>query len=165
VNQVGCCRLVYNLCLDQKVLERERSRPRKLSQFDQIKELTALKAEFDFLREVAILDGIVALEVHPVDHRVFLDLDNQVVATPENLNVREEAGLEQRVWCLPREPGAGDNRGGLRQVQDERALIEEYQFLMEDAVRIQMRSDVPVGCFVSGGIDSTVVAVGELRHQ
>ena len=33
-------------------LERERSRPRKLSQFDQIKELTALKAEFDFLREV-----------------------------------------------------------------------------------------------------------------
>jgi putative transposase len=26
--------------------------PRKLSQFDQIKELTALKAEFDFLREV-----------------------------------------------------------------------------------------------------------------
>jgi putative transposase len=49
---VGCCRLVYNLCLDQKKLERERSEPRKLSQFDQIKELTALKAEFDFLREV-----------------------------------------------------------------------------------------------------------------
>jgi putative transposase len=49
---VGCCRLVYNLCLDQKTLERERSRPRKLSQFDQIKELTALKAEYAFLREV-----------------------------------------------------------------------------------------------------------------
>jgi putative transposase len=49
---VGCCRLIYNLCLDQKKLERERSEPRKLSQFDQIKELTALKAEFDFLREV-----------------------------------------------------------------------------------------------------------------
>jgi putative transposase len=49
---VGCCRLVYNLRLDQKTLERERSKPRRLSQFDQIKELTALKAEFDFLREV-----------------------------------------------------------------------------------------------------------------
>lgn len=49
---VGCCRLVYNLCLDQKKLERERSRPRRLSQFDQIKELAALKAEFDFLCEV-----------------------------------------------------------------------------------------------------------------
>ena len=48
----GCCRLVYNLCLDQKTLERERSKPRRLSQFDQIKELAALKVEFDFLREV-----------------------------------------------------------------------------------------------------------------
>src|SRR5258708_2145167 len=49
---IGCCRLVYNLCLDQKKLEQERSRPRALSQFDQINELTALKAEFDFLSEV-----------------------------------------------------------------------------------------------------------------
>lgn len=49
---IGCCRLIFNLCLDQKKLERERSNPRKLYQFDQIKELTALKAEFDFLREV-----------------------------------------------------------------------------------------------------------------
>jgi putative transposase len=49
---IGCCRLVYNLCLDQKKLERERSNPRGLSAFDQAKELTALKREFEFLREV-----------------------------------------------------------------------------------------------------------------
>jgi transposase len=49
---IGCCRLVYNLCLDQRLLERERSKPRKLSQFDQIKELTGLKEEFEFLYEV-----------------------------------------------------------------------------------------------------------------
>jgi putative transposase len=49
---IGCCRLVYNLCLDQKKLERERSNPRKLTQFDQIKELTALKYDAEFLREV-----------------------------------------------------------------------------------------------------------------
>jgi putative transposase len=48
---IGCCRLVYNLCLDQKMLERERSNPRKLSAFDQMKELTALKDEFSFLKE------------------------------------------------------------------------------------------------------------------
>jgi putative transposase len=49
---IGCCRLVYNLCLDQRKLERERSHPRKLTQFDQIKELTALKYDAEFLREV-----------------------------------------------------------------------------------------------------------------
>jgi putative transposase len=49
---IGCCRLVYNLCLDQKVLERERSQPRKLSAYDQMKELTHLKEQFDFLYDV-----------------------------------------------------------------------------------------------------------------
>jgi len=49
---IGCCRLVYNLCLDQKKLERERSDPRRLTAFDQIKELTALKCDAEFLREI-----------------------------------------------------------------------------------------------------------------
>jgi putative transposase len=48
---IGCCRLVYNLCLDQKKLERERSEPRKLTAYDQINELPELKREFDFLKE------------------------------------------------------------------------------------------------------------------
>jgi putative transposase len=49
---IGCCRLVYNLCLAQKKLERERSDPRSLTAFDQIKELTALKCDAEFLRDV-----------------------------------------------------------------------------------------------------------------
>ena len=46
------CHLVYNLCLEQKVLERHRSEPRRLTTFDQIKEIPAPKAEFPFLRQV-----------------------------------------------------------------------------------------------------------------
>ncbi len=37
---------------------------------------------------------------------------------------------------------------------DEGALIEQYQALVENAVRLQMRSDVPVGLWLSSGIDS-----------
>ena len=36
----------------------------------------------------------------------------------------------------------------------ESDLIEQYQELLEDAVRLQMRSDVPVGLFLSSGVDS-----------
>ncbi len=41
--------------------------------------------------------------------------------------------------------------------RDERILIEQYQCLLEDAVRLQLRSDVPVGLFLSSGVDSSSI--------
>lgn len=50
-NSSGGQSAVAGWCLDQKSLEQERSNPRKLSQFDQIKRLSALKEQFEFVRE------------------------------------------------------------------------------------------------------------------
>ena len=48
---VGCCRFVYNLCLEQRSLEWHRSNPRRLTAYDQIKELPALKAKAPWLKD------------------------------------------------------------------------------------------------------------------
>ena len=48
---VGCCRVVANVCIDQRNLERERSNPRNINVYSQINELPALKEAAPFLKD------------------------------------------------------------------------------------------------------------------
>jgi asparagine synthase (glutamine-hydrolysing) len=41
--------------------------------------------------------------------------------------------------------------------QSETGCIEQLRSLLDEAVRLRMRADVPVGCYVSGGVDSSAV--------
>lgn len=63
-----------------------------------------------------------------------------------------------RYWSPP-DPNAPPNRE-----RDPSRLMDRLQELLDDSVRQSLRSDVPVTLFLSGGIDSSLVAESAVRQ-
>jgi asparagine synthase (glutamine-hydrolysing) len=68
---------------------------------------------------------------------------------PATLLIVEDGRIEQRrYWRVPSE---------VDRSLSEREWIEQLRARMEQSVRMQMVSDVPLGAFLSGGVDSSAV--------
>ncbi|WP_349592038.1 asparagine synthase (glutamine-hydrolyzing) [Azospirillum argentinense] len=63
-------------------------------------------------------------------------------------------------WTLPR-PARPDELSGARQ---DAELDAQFTALLDDAVRLRLIADVPVGIMLSGGLDSSVVAALAARQ-
>jgi asparagine synthase (glutamine-hydrolysing) len=50
------------------------------------------------------------------------------------------------------------DRGDEEQGDDQRKLVDDFEKVMLDAVSIRLRADVPVGSYLSGGVDSSMIA-------
>jgi len=69
------------------------------------------------------------------------------------LRLRGDGGRElRRWWDLPLDRSREEEEGDLD------ALAEELASLLDDAVRLRLRADVPVAGYLSGGLDSSAIA-------
>ncbi len=85
----------------------------------------------------------------PPAHKLILTLDPQGQHNPIRI---------ERYWQLP-EPRPNRNH------YSEPALIEELVHNLDEAVKIRMMADVPLGAFLSGGVDSSAIVAMMARNS
>jgi asparagine synthase (glutamine-hydrolysing) len=68
-------------------------------------------------------------------------------------------GREERRWWDVPFASPGEMR-----TEQESVLVDELAELLDDATRIRLRADVPVGTYLSGGLDSSAVTALAQRH-
>jgi asparagine synthase (glutamine-hydrolysing) len=116
-------------------------------------ELKAVIAHPGVPREIDLvaLDHFLSLEYVPGPRTIF----NNICKLPpgHRLIIDDGACRLEKYWSIPHRPVPGDEE------QCRQALVE----LIRDAVTSQMVADVPLGAFLSGGIDSSTV-VGHMSQ-
>ena len=113
-------------------------------------ELTALIAHPHVPRQIdpAALDAFLTFEYIPHPQTIFDDVKK---LPPGHWLLFQDGRVRvEPYWNVRYNPITAD----------EASCIEQLTGLLEDAVRLQLVSDVPLGAFLSGGIDSSTVVAG-----
>lgn len=99
------------------------------------------------------LDYFLALNYVPPPLTMFSGVRHVL---PGHVETIGPSGTRSRRWW-----DLADQRA---EQQSIAAWGEEFRAVLDDAVRLRLRSDVPFGAFLSGGTDSTAVVAAMSRH-
>jgi asparagine synthase (glutamine-hydrolysing) len=103
----------------------------------------------------AAVDKYLAFGYVPAPHTIF---DGISAVTPGETITFTARGCERKAWWrLP----LSDTPVGAEAAD---AMAERLEALLSSSVRRRLRSDVPVGVFLSGGVDSSAVTALAVRH-
>jgi asparagine synthase (glutamine-hydrolysing) len=119
-------------------------------------ELKALHAHPRFSNEVDL--GSVALYLRhnciPSPYSIYRNTHKLPPATLLTVSAADFAASPEPYWSVREVAEAG---AATQSCNSERDAIDALEALLRDAVKIRMHSDVPLGAFLSGGIDSSAV--------
>jgi asparagine synthase (glutamine-hydrolysing) len=100
--------------------------------------------------DLAAFDAYVTFGYVPEEFCIFRDVHK--LAPGHFLKYKDGRVVTEKYWDF--------NYGKTSEVRSEKNIIEELRAHIEDAVRVRLISEVPLGAFLSGGVDSaTVVAM------
>jgi asparagine synthase (glutamine-hydrolysing) len=100
------------------------------------------------------IDGYLALRYVPQPETLFEGI--HVLPAGHWLRLRKGELEIRRYWDVPMYDGP---------YRSAAEYQEEFEALFLDAVRLTLRSDVPVGAYLSGGIDSSLVVAAITRFK
>ncbi len=111
-------------------------------------ELKALAAFHDRRLDSQAVDAYLALGYIPAPLAIFRGCRK---LPPGHLLRFKDGDCQVRRWWRPELASPGNER-----TQPER--LERLRSMVADAVRLRLRADVPLAIFLSGGVDSSVIA-------
>ncbi len=91
----------------------------------------------------------------PAPNSIYTDLHKLDPGCLLKVDLRQGTVEKSRYWQLKIDEGKR---------RDEGEWLDEFNALFDEIIRIYVRSDVPFGAFLSGGVDSSLVAAVLARH-
>src|SRR5262245_1456735 len=123
-------------------------------------ELSALThhSRFDGTLDIGALQKLFAFGYIPAPHALYVGARKLPGGHHLTFDLDSGTTTVKAYWRFRIEPDESLGDG------DEPALAEELRHLLAQAVKRRLISDVPLGVFLSGGIDSSAVVAMTARH-
>lgn len=128
-------------------------------------EVTALKSHPSFMNEInrGAISLLMRYNYIPAPHSIYKGIFKLQAGKLLTVSLAKPEPVIEEYWSLPKVAmlGVNDPFEGT-----EEQVVDELETLLKSAVRQQMVADVPLGAFLSGGIDSsTIVALMQAQSS
>ena len=121
-------------------------------------ELKALREHPEFLGDISIeaLDAYLTFGYVPDPLTIFRNV--QKLPPGHTLTFKDNRVNIEQYWDFPYQ------QPQINPFQNEAECVDELRALLDESVRMRLVADVPLGAFLSGGIDSSTVVGLMARH-